>query len=92
MNQHYLQPDGLPPVSGYSPVVAFSGRMVAVSGQVPLDRHGTLVGRDDPWAQLKQVFDNLSAALAAAGAGMVEAAQARHCDATGVAGGSRLPG
>jgi len=35
--QHYVRPDGLPPVSGYSHAVAFSGRMVVVSGQVPLD-------------------------------------------------------
>jgi enamine deaminase RidA (YjgF/YER057c/UK114 family) len=30
-------PDGLPPVNGYSHAVSFSGRMVAISGQVPLD-------------------------------------------------------
>jgi reactive intermediate/imine deaminase len=68
--QHYIQPDGLPPANGYSHAVAFSGRMVAVSGQVPLDAQGRLVGPDDPAAQVRQVFDNLVAALAAAGAGM----------------------
>lgn len=70
MLQHYIQPDGLPPANGYSHAVAFSGRMVAVSGQVPLDAQGRLVGPDDPAAQVRQVFDNLVAALAAAGAGM----------------------
>ena len=69
MQQHYVRPDGLPPVNGYSHAVAFSGHMVAVSGQVPLDGQGKLAG-DDPRAQVKQVFDNLTAALAAAGAGM----------------------
>jgi reactive intermediate/imine deaminase len=58
----------MPPVNGYSHVVAFSGQMVAVSGQLPLDAEGTLVGPGDPQAQIRQVFENLSAALAAAGA------------------------
>jgi len=70
MQQHYVRPDGLAPVNGYSHAVAFSGQMVAVSGQVPLDGQGKLTGQDDPRAQVRQVFDNLTAALAAAGAGM----------------------
>lgn len=44
--------------------------MIVVSGQVPLDADGTLVGKDDPEAQIDQVFRNLVAALASAGAGM----------------------
>jgi reactive intermediate/imine deaminase len=70
MQQHYVRPDGLPPVNGYSHAVAFSGRMVAVSGQVPLDAQGQIVGPGDPEAQVRQVFENLRAALAAAGAGL----------------------
>lgn len=70
MQQHYVRPDGLPPVNGYSHAVAFSGRMITVSGQVPLDGQGRLVGENDPQAQTRQVFENLAAALAAAGAGM----------------------
>lgn len=62
----------MPPVSGYSHAVAFSGRMIVVSGQVPLDGQGRLVGQDDPAAQIRQVFVNLSAALAAAGATMAQ--------------------
>ncbi|MEC4018664.1 RidA family protein [Streptomyces sp. H27-D2] len=69
MQQHYLRPDGLPPVNGYSHAVAFTGRMVAVSGQVPLDAEGRLVGPDDAEAQARQVFQNLETTLAAAGAG-----------------------
>ena len=69
MQQHYVRPDGLPPVNGYSPAVAFSGQLVAVSGQVPLDGQGRLAGQDAR-AQVRQVFDNLTAALAAAGASM----------------------
>ena len=41
--------------------------MVAVSGQVPVDGDGRLVG-EDPEAQMRQVFENLRTALAAAGA------------------------
>lgn len=68
--EHFIRPAGLPPVSGYSHAVAFTGRMIAVSGQVPADGQGRLVGQDDPRAQVRQVFENLTAALAAAGAAM----------------------
>jgi len=50
--------------------VAFSGRILVISGQVPLDEQGRLVGEDDARAQVRQVFENLTVALAAAGAGM----------------------
>jgi enamine deaminase RidA (YjgF/YER057c/UK114 family) len=43
---------------------------VVVSGQVPVDQQGRLVGEGDPEAQVRQVFENLSAALAAAGTDM----------------------
>ena len=65
--QHHLRPDGTPPTNGYSHAVSFTGRMVVVSGQVPLDAEGRLVGPDDPRAQTRQVFHNLRAVLAAAG-------------------------
>jgi len=68
--RHYVRPDGLPPVIGYSHAVAFGGPLIVVSGQVPLDANGRLVGKDDPAAQIRQVFENLAAALAAAGATM----------------------
>lgn len=68
--QHYVRPDGTPPVSGYSHAISFSGPLVVVSGQVPVDQHGRLVGEGDPEAQVRQVFENLSAALAAAGTDM----------------------
>jgi reactive intermediate/imine deaminase len=68
--EHYVRPDGMPPVNGYSHAVAFTGRLVVVSGQVPVDADGRLVGQDDPEAQVRQVFRNLERALAAAGATM----------------------
>ena len=67
MREHFVRPAGLPPVNGYSHAVAFTGRLIAISGQVPLDAQGRLAGTD-PQAQVRQVFENLVAALAAAGA------------------------
>jgi reactive intermediate/imine deaminase len=64
---HLERPDGLPPVNGYSHVVSFSGTLVAVSGQVPIDEDGRVVGIDDPAEQVRQVFRNLKVALNAAG-------------------------
>jgi 2-iminobutanoate/2-iminopropanoate deaminase len=43
-----------------------AGRLVFVSGQLPLDREGRLVG-DDIAAQARQVIGNLKAVLAEAG-------------------------
>ncbi|HKE69324.1 MAG TPA: RidA family protein [Nocardioidaceae bacterium] len=68
--QHYVRPDGSPPVNGYSHAVAFDGPMVVVSGQVPVDAAGNVVGEGDAEAQVRQVFANLATALAAAGCGM----------------------
>ena len=68
--QHFVRPAGLPPASGYSHAVTFGGRLVVISGQVPADGAGALVGQGDPAAQVRQVFENLNAALAAAGATM----------------------
>ena len=69
MDRRYLSPDTLPPPFGYSQVVdAPASRVVYVSGQVPLDAAGELVGEGDFAAQARQVFENLTAALAAADA------------------------
>ncbi|PZS30462.1 MAG: enamine deaminase RidA [Pseudonocardiales bacterium] len=70
MKQHYLRPDGLPPTNGYSHAVAHDGRMVVVSGQVPLDEAGNLVGASNAEQQTAQVFRNITSALAAAGVGL----------------------
>jgi reactive intermediate/imine deaminase len=69
MTEFYARPDGMPPVNGYSHVVAFTGRTVIVSGQLPLDPDGKLVG-EDAETQFRQVFHNLGVALAAAGANL----------------------
>jgi enamine deaminase RidA (YjgF/YER057c/UK114 family) len=46
--------------------------MVMVSGQVPLDEAGRLVGAGDALAQARQVFRNIGAALVAAGASFAD--------------------
>lgn len=64
-----INPETIARPTGYSHVVEAQGnRTVYVSGQVALDRQGNLVGADDMQAQAEQVFQNLQAALAAAGA------------------------
>jgi enamine deaminase RidA (YjgF/YER057c/UK114 family) len=65
-------PAGVAPAAQYAHVVAAHGRLVAVSGQLPLDGDGELVGAGDPVAQARQVFENLRRCLAAAGAGFTD--------------------
>lgn len=65
----FLSPDSLPPPFGYSHIVdSPASRIVYISGQVPLDSDGRLVGEGDFEAQTRQVFENLTRALAAADA------------------------
>lgn len=66
----FLDPPSLPPSKGYTQVVEVpvGHRLVFLSGQVPLDSTGALRGKTDFRTQAKQVFDNLRAGLAAAGA------------------------
>lgn len=70
--QHFRAPGGLAPGPGYSHAVTGRGRWVATAGQVALDDAGQLVAPDDPQAQTRQVFANLSRALAAAGASFAD--------------------
>jgi reactive intermediate/imine deaminase len=68
--KRFLSPGTMSPPFGYSHVVdAPAGRVIFISGQVPLNTEGELVGEGDFEAQARQVFANLSAALEAAGAG-----------------------
>jgi 2-iminobutanoate/2-iminopropanoate deaminase len=60
--------DGLPePISHYTDAVQ-AGALLFVSGCIPVDAQGRLVGGDDVVAQARQVFANVGAVLAAAGA------------------------
>jgi enamine deaminase RidA (YjgF/YER057c/UK114 family) len=66
----FLNPAALPAARGYSQVadVPPNSRLVVLSGQVPLDSTGQLVGGASFEAQAEQVFRNLNLGLAAAGA------------------------
>jgi 2-iminobutanoate/2-iminopropanoate deaminase len=55
------------PISHFTDAVR-AGNLLFVSGFVPVDGDGRLVGGDDVVAQVRQVFANLGAVLAAAGA------------------------
>lgn len=67
-NVRYLDPPELAPTPGYTHVVVVTGgRTIYVSGQVALNRSGEVVGEGDLKAQARQVFENLRAALGAAG-------------------------
>jgi 2-iminobutanoate/2-iminopropanoate deaminase len=56
------------PISHYTDAVRAEGPLLFVSGVVPVDGEGRLVGDDDVVAQARQVFSNLGAVLAAGGA------------------------
>lgn len=69
----YSTPETLPPAAGYSHVVETrGGRTIYVSGQVPLDSEGRLVGEGDLPAQAEQVFHNIRLALEHAGASFAD--------------------
>lgn len=61
-------PETMPKSVGYSQLAqVYRGSLVFIAGQVSLDRSGNLVGKDDVRAQLRQIFENLKAAVEAAG-------------------------
>jgi enamine deaminase RidA (YjgF/YER057c/UK114 family) len=74
MRRQNIQPEALSKrvVDGhvlYSHVVVVEGkRTIFISGQLARDRHGNTVGKGDMRAQLRQVGENIKAALEAAGA------------------------
>ncbi len=57
MQKQFINPEGLSNSPAYSQVVAInSGRMIYISGQVPLNAKGEIVGKGDLRAQARQVF------------------------------------
>ena|SRR5579884_1951647 len=65
----HSDPPTLPKVPGYTQVVAATGgTTLYISGQVALRPDGTFVGAGDFEAQTVQAFENVRAALEAAGA------------------------
>jgi 2-iminobutanoate/2-iminopropanoate deaminase len=76
MNRQNIQPEDLAKrvIDGhvlYSHVVVAEGqRMIFIAGQLARDRQGNVVGKGDMRLQIRQVGENIKAALAAAGASL----------------------
>jgi reactive intermediate/imine deaminase len=67
MREEIRVPSQPEPISHYTDAVR-AGDLLFVSGCVPVDADGRLVGGDDVIAQARQVFRNIQQVLAAAGA------------------------
>ena len=67
-NFQLLIPNTMPKSVGFSQLALVTGgTVVLIAGQVALDKSGNVVGKDDFKAQIQQVFENLKAAVEAAG-------------------------
>ncbi len=62
----YIFPEGLGKPSGYTPVVKVDNT-VYIAGQVSAGPDGSVVSKDDPEAQVRQVWRNLEAAVQSVG-------------------------
>jgi reactive intermediate/imine deaminase len=62
------------PISHYTDAVRV-GDLLFISGCVPTDAAGNVVGGDDVAAQARKVFESIGAILAAAGAGFEDVAK-----------------
>ncbi|MCJ7617049.1 MAG: RidA family protein [Desulfobacterales bacterium] len=69
MKKELVQPNLLEvPKGPYSQAIKVTrDTLLFISGQTPLDSEGRLVGKGDPSAQTRQVMENLSCVLEAAG-------------------------
>ncbi|HCU37275.1 MAG TPA: reactive intermediate/imine deaminase [Armatimonadetes bacterium] len=70
MKKEVIHADCMPkPMAQYSQsILAEGSRLLFISGIVPFDSEGQLVGPGDLEAQSRRVFENMKAQLAAAGA------------------------
>ncbi len=66
MPSQRLNPDSMSHPRGYSQVVKV-GNTVYIAGQVSVGRDGSVVGKGDPEAQVRQIWRNLEAAVTAVG-------------------------
>jgi enamine deaminase RidA (YjgF/YER057c/UK114 family) len=69
MINEFVNPPGLCPTHGWTHVVVARGvKTIHISGQASVSAAGEVVGKGDLRRQTEQTFENLSLALAAAGA------------------------
>ena len=74
-----INPPTISKPNGWTQVVIATGsRTIYVAGQTAVDKEGKVVGPGDFRAQAIQVFENLKAALAAAGAGFKEVVKVNY--------------
>ncbi len=70
---HFINPSGVARPNGYSQAAVIdlgAGKMVILSGQVPLNDKGELIGKDNFEQQAEQVFINIQKMITAAGGKM----------------------
>jgi enamine deaminase RidA (YjgF/YER057c/UK114 family) len=73
MQRQFIQPTGWPTPPSYSHAVTTTGGpLLVVSGQVPVDPSGAIVGHGDFDAQVAKCFENLQTVLAAGGASFAD--------------------
>src|SRR6185295_16451265 len=65
-NKTYLNPDTMSQPRGYTHVVKV-GNTAYIAGQVSVARDGSVVGKGDPEAQVRQIWHNLEAAVKSIG-------------------------
>jgi enamine deaminase RidA (YjgF/YER057c/UK114 family) len=71
-DREYYVPEGVgAPVQPYSHAVRV-GKTVYLSGQIPIDKDGNVVGPGDPTLQAEQCWKNIELCLAAAGAKLAD--------------------
>jgi 2-iminobutanoate/2-iminopropanoate deaminase len=74
MRREYRVAGQAEPISHYTDAVEANG-LLFVSGVVPVDGEGRVVGGDDVVEQTRQVFRNIGEVLAAAGASFADVAK-----------------
>jgi enamine deaminase RidA (YjgF/YER057c/UK114 family) len=73
MTKEFFSPGVLPPSAGYSQITKVNkATLIYISGQVPNDASGKLVGEGNFEAQVEQVYVNLKLAVEAAGGTMAD--------------------